>query len=78
VFEIGNLVQINSSCEDSDPPNLGIVVGKRRTDSLILGIAWYRVWVWGKFVEFMEEELELAGEIAESKNKSRRPSENNK
>ena len=72
VFEIGNLVQINSSYEDSATPNLGIIVGKRRSDSLILGIAWYRVWVWGKFVEFMEEELELAVEIAEKKNKSRR------
>ena len=72
MFEIGNLVQINSSYEDSSPPNLGIVVGKRRSDSLILGIAWYRVWVWGKFVEFMEEELELAVKIAEIKNKNRR------
>ena len=71
MFKIGDLVQINSSYEDNSPPNLGIVAGKRRSDSLILGIAWYKVWVWGKFVEFMEEELELAVEFAEKKNKSR-------
>ena len=78
MFEIGNLVQINSSYEDNSPPNLGIVVGTRRGDSLILEIAWYRVWVWGKFIEFMEEELELAVEIAKKKNKNRRLGKDNK
>jgi len=78
MFKIGDLVQINSSYEDSRPPNLGIVVSKRRSDSLILDIAWYRVWIWGNFVEFVEEELELAVEFAKEKNKSRRPSKGDK
>ena len=78
MFKIGDLVQINSSYEDSRPPNLGIIVGTRRGDSLILEMAWYRVWVWGKFIEVMEEELELAVEIAKKKNKSRRLSQSDK
>jgi hypothetical protein len=78
MFKVGDLVQINSSYEDSSPPNLGIVIGKRRSDSLILDIFWYKVWVWGSFVEFMEEELESAVEFAKEKNKSRRFSEGDK
>ena len=78
MFKIGDLVQINSSYEDSRPPNLGIVVSKRRSESLILDIAWYRVWIWGSFVEFMEEELVLAAEFVEEKNNDRRLSKDNK
>mgnify|MGYP003149508239 CR=1 FL=1 len=70
MFEVGDLVQINSSCEDNGPPNLGIVVDVRKHDSIVLGMVWYKVWIWGSFIEFLEEELELAIEIAE-KNKSR-------
>jgi len=77
MFKIGDLVQINSSYEDSRPPNLGIVVDIRKHDSIVLDMIWYRVWVWGSFVEFLEEELELAIEIAE-KNKDRRSSKDNK
>ncbi len=78
MFKVGDLVQINSSYEDSRPPNLGIVVSKRRSDSLLLEVSWYKVWVWGSFVEFMEEELELAVEFAKEKNKDRRLSKDNK
>ena len=70
MFKIGDLVKINSSYEDNSPPNLGIVVNIREHDSIVLGMVWYKVWVWGNFIEFLEEELELAIEIAE-KNKSR-------
>jgi hypothetical protein len=72
MFKIGDLVQINSSYEDSRPPNLGIVVDIRLSKSLILNIIWYKVWIWGNFIEFLEEELELAVEPAEEKNKSGR------
>ena len=65
MFKVGDLVQINSSYEDNSPPSLGIVVSKRRSDSLLLEVSWHKVWVWGNFIEFMEEELELAIEIAE-------------
>ena len=78
MFKVGDLVQINSSYEDSRPPNLGIIVGTRRSDSLLLEVSWYKVWIWGSFVEFMEEELELAVEFAKEKNKDRRLSKDNK
>ena len=78
MFKIGDLVQINSSYEDSRPPNLGIVVDVRKHDSIVLDMIWYRVWVWGNFVEFMEEELKLAVEFVEEKNKDRRSGKNNK
>jgi len=78
MFKIGDLVQINSSYEDSSPPNLGIVVDVRKHDSIVLDMVWYKVWVWGSFIEFMEEELKLAVEFAEEKNKSGRPSKGDK
>ena len=71
MFKIGDLVKINSSYEDNSPPNLGIVVDIRKHDSIVLNMIWYKVWVWGSFIEFMEEELELAVEFAKEKNKDR-------
>jgi hypothetical protein len=59
-FTVGDLVKINSGYIDSDPPNMGIVVGVRYSASMILEVVWYRVAVWGSEFEFMEEELTLA------------------
>ena len=77
MFKVGDLVQINSSYEDNSPPDLGIVVDVWKHDSIVLDMVWYKVWVRGNFIEFLEEELELAIEIA-AKNKSRRFSKDNK
>jgi len=70
-FSVGDLVSIDSKYIDSQPPNLGIVVGIRYSVSMIEDVIFYKVAIWGLTIEFIEEELILASEHAKTK-KTRR------
>ena len=66
-FSIGDLVSIDSRYIDSEPPNLGIVVGIRYSVSMIEDVVFYKVAIWGLTIEFIEEELILASEHTKTK-----------
>ena len=78
MYKVGDLVKITSFYEDTSPPNLGIVVAARISGPAMDYSIWYSVWIWGNFVEFLDEELELADEFGKKKNNGRRLGESDK
>jgi len=57
--KLGDLVQYNSAYESPSPPSLGIIIGIKIDRGPITDLTWYRVWIWGTSLEFLEEEITL-------------------
>lgn len=67
-MKIGDLVQYNSAYESPSPPSLGIITGIKIDRGPITDLIWYRVWIWGTSLEFLEEEITLvARETSENR-----------